>query len=89
MSNTKTTTTKMSNEVAALVNFIKANPNKEFTFAELCEGAKVPCKTGYLAGIRHALGDDFSAFGEKEIIVPTKRKVKTYSFGTPTDSDKQ
>lgn len=52
--------------VIALVEFMKANPNTPFTFAEMADGAGVARATGFLRGVKSILGDSLIV-GEKEV----------------------
>jgi hypothetical protein len=75
-----TKTIKRSAEVEKIVDFMKANAGKTLTWAEICKGAGVDCKTGYITGVKSVLGVDNLDFGETEVQVMTKRTVKTYTY---------
>lgn len=77
MANTKKV--EMSEQAKALIDVLKANPNKEFTLTDLAKEANVAAKSGYLGRVKTEL-DNHLIVGEKEIEVTTKRKVKTYTY---------
>lgn len=74
-----------SDEVEAIISFLKANPNKVMSLSEMCLGAGVDAKSGYLRSVRNILGDNF-ATSPDGVIVMTPKKVNGYSY-VPTDAD--
>lgn len=78
MSNKKT---EMSVEVKALVEVFKANKGTKMTFSKACELANVEVKTGYLSGVKKALGSNL-VVGEKdtEVEVTVTKKVNSYTY---------
>lgn len=63
--------------VIALVDFMKSNPGKEFTFAEMADGAGVARATGFIRGLKAQLGDKLAVI-EKE--VPSTKEVGAYGY---------
>lgn len=68
--------------VIALVDFLKSNPGKAFTFAEMADGAGVSRATGFLRGVKAQLGDQL-VIGEKE--VPGVKTVGAYSYAANSE----
>ncbi len=80
MSDTANTKAKVIGpEATALINTLKANPGKSYTFAELAAEAGVPAKTGYLRAVKDYLKGNLE-IGEVEILKTRKTKVNTYMF---------
>lgn len=69
-----------SPEVLALVEVLRANPGKTYTFNDLANEAGVPAKTGYLAGVKAILGKDNIEIGSTEVEYVATKDVKTYTF---------
>ena len=70
-------TKEINPSVIALVNFMKANPNTEFTFAEMADGAGVARATGFIRGLKAQLGDALKV-GEKE--VESTKTIGAYGY---------
>ena len=70
-------TKEINPSVIALVEFMKANPGKAFTFAEMADGAGVARSTGFIRGVKTILGDSLIV-GEKE--VESVKTVGAYSY---------
>lgn len=76
---------EISSEVKALVKVFKTHPNEKLTFANACKLANVPCKTGYLSGVKKIFHADLNGvliIGEKdmEVQVLVKKKVNSYTY---------
>lgn len=78
--------TAPSAEAQKVIDTLKSNPGRKFSWAELCEAAGVENKTGYLTAVKKALGDGL-VVGDKdiEVVVATKRKVNSYTFNEPVE----
>ncbi len=70
---------KISPNSQALIDALKANPNKAMTLAELAEIAGVEPKSGYLRSVKSELGNSL-AIGEVEKVVSRKVTVNTYTY---------
>lgn len=72
---------EVSNEVKSLVEIFKEHKGEKLTFANACKLANIPCKTGYLTGVKKQLGSNL-AIGEKdmEVQVLVKKKVNSYTY---------
>ena len=71
------TVKEINPSVIALVEFMKANPGKSFTFAEMADGAGVARATGFIRGVKAILGDRLIV-GEKE--VESVKTVGAYGY---------
>lgn len=67
------TVKEINPNVIALVEFMKANPNKPFTFAEMADGAGVAHSAGFLRGVKTILGD--------ALVIEPKELESTKSVG--------
>lgn len=66
--------------VAKLIAVLKANPGKAYTFKDLAAEAGVEPKTGYLSGVRKALGANFTNGEPVEVQRTVIDTVKTYIY---------
>lgn len=82
---------EVSEEVKSLVEVFRQHKGEKMTFANACKLANVPCKTGYLSGVKKIFHADLNGvlmIGEKdmEVEVIVKKKVNSYTY-TPTEND--
>lgn len=70
----------ISKEAQAIANVFQSHPGEKMTWAQACELAGVPAKTGYLASVKSILGADNLAIGEKDLEVEVLTKVKRNSY---------
>lgn len=78
MSNKKSSTPSI--EATAIARVFAEHPNEKMTWAQACELAGVPAKTGYLAAVKKILGADNLTIGEKDLEVEVLTKVKRNSY---------
>lgn len=76
------TVKEINPSVIALVDFMKANPGKSFTFAEMADGAGVARATGFLRGVKAILGDALE-IGTKD--VESSKTVGAYGYAHNED----